>query len=154
MPLVLKNLCSDALINYKLYAITMHNLAVGGLVIAPDGQMLMIKRALDGVHKPGAWEFPSGRLEEGEGVIEGLKREVLEETGLRVTIYNPISVHEFKRDDGQRIVLIVFLCKSRSKRIKLSHEHIDFEWVKPEKCFGKLFGAYHKEVRCYLQGKS
>ena len=44
--------------------------------------MLLGRRA----HDPGAglWDLPGGFLEEGEAPLEGLRREVLEETGLEV----------------------------------------------------------------------
>jgi ADP-ribose pyrophosphatase YjhB (NUDIX family) len=57
--------------------------AVEALVIR-DGRVLLARRAID----PGAglWDLPGGFLDEGEKPADGLKRELLEETGLSITI--------------------------------------------------------------------
>jgi 8-oxo-dGTP diphosphatase len=53
----------------------------GGLCVA-DGSVLLARRA----HEPfqNYWDIPGGFLEEGEHPLEGLKREIHEETGLEV----------------------------------------------------------------------
>jgi 8-oxo-dGTP diphosphatase len=56
---------------------------VGGAVIeGPDGLLLVHNRRRDGRHD---WSPPGGVIDEGESVVDGLTREVLEETGLTVT---------------------------------------------------------------------
>ncbi len=57
-----------------------HVVVVGCLVRNADSKVLLIRH-----HRRG-WEIPQGRVEEGEGVIEALHREVLEETGVTVTV--------------------------------------------------------------------
>jgi hypothetical protein len=53
-------------------------LAVGdSAVIDPDGRLLMVRRADNGM-----WAMPGGALEVGETPAEGVVREVLEETGV------------------------------------------------------------------------
>ena len=57
-----------------------HIVVVGCLVRNADEKVLLIRH-----HKRG-WEIPQGRVEEGESLIEALHREVLEETGVTVTL--------------------------------------------------------------------
>ncbi len=60
----------------------MHEWLVGGAVITgPDGILLVQNRRRNGRHD---WSPPGGVIDEGEGLLEGLAREVLEETGLVV----------------------------------------------------------------------
>ncbi len=49
------------------------------------------------------WEFPRGKVRRGEDVREGLKREVLEETGLKVEIFKFIDKYTYIADRGTRI---------------------------------------------------
>ncbi len=67
------------------------------------GRVLLIRRA----HAPlaGLWTFPGGHVEPGESVADALLREVLEETGLAVTLTGEPLVHEIiLRDDAGRLV--------------------------------------------------
>ncbi len=61
----------------------MHEWTVAGAVIeGPDGVLLVKNRRRNGRHD---WSPPGGVIDEGETLIEGLGREVVEETGLIVT---------------------------------------------------------------------
>jgi 8-oxo-dGTP pyrophosphatase MutT (NUDIX family) len=82
----------------------------------------------------GKYQIPGGGMEPGEDFIESLKREVDEETGLRIKPLTPIMVDgwfaEIKGEKRQ-IVAIFYLCEADSAQIKLSHEHDDYAWVAP-----------------------
>ena len=63
----------------------------------------------------GAWSLPGGVLEVGETTAEGVVREVLEETGLRVRPVEMIAtLDRIVRDDAGRVqfhyVLIEWMC--------------------------------------------
>jgi 8-oxo-dGTP diphosphatase len=61
----------------------MRDWVVGGaLILSDDGVLLVQNRRRNGSHD---WTPPGGVIDEGETVIDGLTREVEEETGLRVT---------------------------------------------------------------------
>jgi 8-oxo-dGTP diphosphatase len=54
-----------------------------------DGKILIARRA-DSQHQGGLWEFPGGKVEDGEGVLAALKRELAEELGIQVTEARPL----------------------------------------------------------------
>ena len=54
-----------------------------------DGCILIAKRP-DTAHQGGLWEFPGGKLEDGESRLGGLARELLEELGIHVTNAEPL----------------------------------------------------------------
>lgn len=57
---------------------------MGAVVHDDDARLLVVRRA----HPPGAgqWSVPGGRVERGESDDQAVRREVLEETGLHVTV--------------------------------------------------------------------
>jgi 8-oxo-dGTP diphosphatase len=118
--------------------------------IVDNNRILIIKRTMNDVDKPGVWEMPGGRLEPNENPIKGLIREVKEEVNLDIEVIKLFSVRRFTRDDKQKIEMSIYLCKSKNKDVKLSEEHSNFEWIDIEKAKTKLTDFFHKEVDIYL----
>jgi ADP-ribose pyrophosphatase YjhB (NUDIX family) len=64
---------------------------VGGVVI--DGErVLLVRRATEPAY--GEWTIPGGLLEVGETLVEGVARELFEETGLHVRVLDLIEALE------------------------------------------------------------
>jgi len=59
-----------------------------GILMQADGDVLMAQRP-SGQPYEGYWEFPGGKVEAGEDVLAALKREFLEELGVRVLEAEP-----------------------------------------------------------------
>ena len=103
-------------------------------VILHDGKVLVLREAssYDEGTKEGKYQMPGGRVELGEPFLDGLKREVMEETGLEVIVGEPFYVGEwFPTIKGvqNQIVAIFFKCSSSSTDVRLSNEHDEFRWV-------------------------
>ena len=58
-----------------------HIVAAGAVVLNEQGEVLLIKD-----DRRNSWTFPGGIVEEGEGLLDGVKREVLEETGIEIEV--------------------------------------------------------------------
>ncbi|MBL8525743.1 MAG: NUDIX domain-containing protein, partial [Betaproteobacteria bacterium] len=56
--------------------------------IRPDGAFLLSSRP-EGKPWPGYWEFPGGKIEPGETVLEAMKRELIEELNVTITAATP-----------------------------------------------------------------
>lgn len=120
-------------------------LAAKGFIVE-KGKLLILKRSDYTKQMPGIWELPGGRLEQGEDPLEGVQREVLEETGLEIEVLNPLTVRHFTRVDGQVITLIIFVCRAKTKQVKLSNEHTEFAWVSVSEAGKKMSKFYLKEL--------
>lgn len=68
-----------------------------------DGRILIAKRAQD-KHQGGLWEFPGGKVEEGEAVELALARELEEELGIRPTAARPLI--QIRHDYPDKQVLL------------------------------------------------
>jgi len=125
------------------------SIAVKSFIINDSGELLIIKRRDNDVHKPGVWEIPGGRLDPGEDPFEGLKRETKEETGLEIEVKNPLRIHHFTRDDGQIITMIVFVCRPLNDGIELSEEHTAYEWATLDGAYDKIVDSFKDEITEY-----
>ena len=63
------------------------NVAVGILMKA-NGDVLLGQRP-EGKPYAGYWEFPGGKVEEGEAILDALKREFMEELGVQIISAEP-----------------------------------------------------------------
>lgn len=72
-----------------------------GVLVAADGRLLIAKRR-SGTPGAGCWEFPGGKQEPGEAMIDCLARELGEEIGVGDIKANPLI--RFTHDRGQRPV--------------------------------------------------
>ena len=66
------------------------------------------------------WELPGGHLNEGEKFSQGAKREVYEETGIKITKLKVI----LKEKDFR-----LYTATPRVLKVKLSNEHTNYRWV-------------------------
>lgn len=62
-----------------------------GVLVRPDGMFLLTSRPAGKVYS-GYWEFPGGKLEDGESVEQALRRELQEELGIELGIAVPWKV--------------------------------------------------------------
>jgi ADP-ribose pyrophosphatase YjhB (NUDIX family) len=85
-----------------------------GALIFDGSRILLVERGKEPLK--GYWSLPGGVLETGETLKEGIRREVLEETGLQVDPYDVAEIFERIMRDAQgraeyHYVLVDFLCR-------------------------------------------
>lgn len=81
----------------------------------------------------GHWDFPKGNIERGEQEKEAATREIREETGITdVQFLDGFRmVIDYRYRHGRRPVLkevVLFLARTRTRQVVLSHEHVGFAW--------------------------
>lgn len=106
---------------------------VGGVVIRGNS-VLLIRRGREPLK--GEWSIPGGMLELGESLTDGVKREVLEETGLRVRPLEVLAVFDRVQKNGERVryhyVIVDYVCRTAGGRLKSGSDVLDARWVKRE----------------------
>jgi 8-oxo-dGTP diphosphatase len=106
---------------------------VYGLINNQKGETLFIKRSEEDTHS-GIWELPGGGVDFGEEPRDAIKREIKEETGIEVSIENPIKVFSTISQDGiKQTIRIVFKCAPlENTQVVLSPDHCDYKWLYKE----------------------
>lgn len=79
---------------------------------------------------PLKWEFPGGKLEDGESAEVALHRELEEELQLKVRIIEALEPVSF-RDDGNFIDLIPFACRADQAHAPRPVDHVEIRWLVP-----------------------
>jgi 8-oxo-dGTP diphosphatase len=113
---------------------------VGGVVIH-EGRALLIRRS--GPPLEDQWSIPGGVLELGETLVQGVARELAEETGLEVTVLDLIEVferiqmapdgHESQPEARARpqyhFVIVDYLCETVGTAVHAGSDAKDFAWA-------------------------
>ena len=101
---------------------------VVGAVIVRDGLVLCAQRGPDG-SLAGKWEFPGGKVEQGESGRLALEREIDEELQCVVEVGDEIATTRY--DDGRVVVVLTtFWSRIVSGTPRLT-EHTALRWVAP-----------------------
>jgi 8-oxo-dGTP diphosphatase len=108
--------------------------AAAALVDA-DGRVLLQKRAA-GRQMAGLWEFPGGKVEEGETPEGALVRELREELGIETeqACLAPAAFASAPLGDGHLLLLLYIGRKWRGNPEALDAEAL--RWVRPNQMFG------------------
>lgn len=105
-----------------------HIIVVGALVRNSEGRLLLIRH-----HRRG-WEIPQGRVEEGEGLLAALCREVREETGVEVEP-GPLAAIHSKLTPPSALIL-TFLAAATGGKPTPSEESPEVGWFEEAEGLG------------------
>jgi len=107
-------------------------LVAAAALVDSDGRILIAKRP-QGKQLAGLWEFPGGKLDEGETPEECLIRELNEELGIKVTraclapfVFTSHAYESF------HLLMPLFLCRHWEGFVS-AREHEAIAWVKPQR---------------------
>jgi 8-oxo-dGTP diphosphatase len=91
----------------------MRTVIVAAGIVIEGGRVLLTQRKT-GAHLAGMWEFPGGKVEPGEDPKEALRRELVEELGIDVTVGDVVDVTFHRYDDAEKAVLLLFYEAART----------------------------------------
>jgi len=95
-------------------------------IIEKDGKILIARRKPE-TNLAGKWEFPGGKLEQGETPEECLYREILEELGIKIQLGEYYCTSKYCYEHIS-IELLVYKALYQSGNIVLT-DHDEAEWV-------------------------
>jgi 8-oxo-dGTP diphosphatase len=119
------------------------------IIINKEGKILALHRTGTAPSRPDKWDLPGGDLDFGEDAINGIKREIKEETGLdNLGNLKPFDVESQINPIGDFWVTIAYMAETDSDDILLSYEHDEYKWLTKEE-FLKLESA--DKLRRFIQ---
>lgn len=136
----------DAWVETKVFPA--HLISAAGLVYKGD-KVLLIRSPRRG------WEFPGGVIEQGETILDGLKREIWEESGIRA---EPLALAGVSQNLAQKkgygplegmllppVVIFDFICVYADGTETLSEESQEIGWFSPEEAVKLVRHPGHAE---------
>jgi 8-oxo-dGTP diphosphatase len=115
-----------------------HSVSVAGIVVGNDDRVLVIRR-----DDNGHWEAPGGVLELGESFEDGVRREVLEETGLAVSVERLTGVY---KNLTNGIVALVFRCRPTAGEAHPTAEAREVRWMTRQQVESSMNPAFAVRV--------
>lgn len=117
---------------------TRHSVSVAAVIVDDTERVLVIRR-----RDNGKWEPPGGILEAHETILDGLLREVHEETGLLV---EPERLTGVYKNMTRGIVALVFRARVHMGELRVTDETTKAEWWTRQQVIEHLDEAYAVRV--------
>lgn len=131
-----------------------HIIAGAGIVVNGNGEVLMVK-----THNAG-WVFPGGQVEVGENVIDAVKREVMEETGVDIEVGEVfcISSNTGKHPGYNGVkevptkIMLDFICKAKGGAPRPSDENSESAYIPKDEVLNLIqTPAIIERYKAYLE---
>ena len=102
--------------------------AVVAVIIDEAERVVLTRRAI--APFLGMWVMPGGKIALGEPILEALRREVVEEVGLRVAVDGLIDVFEHLWPDTDHFVILYYRCRPVTCELSPSPREVtEARWV-------------------------
>lgn len=126
---------------------------VSAIIFNPEGKILLCKS-----HKwDNKYVIPGGHIELGEKMEEALKREVMEETGLKIYDLKLISLKESVYSETfhekKHFIFIDYICKTNSSKVSLNDEAEAYQWVDIGEMEEYELGGFTKDLLLRLRSR-
>jgi A/G-specific adenine glycosylase len=124
---------------------------VTAAVIRKDGRVLIAQRPVAGL-LGGLWEFPGGKLQDGEDLVSCIRREISEELGVAVTVGGGLGVYRHAYTHF-KVTLHAFQCDLVDGSQPEAHEHADLRWVLPTDLVDYPMGKIDRQISSRIAGE-
>lgn len=118
----------------------MKNITVAAAIIINNHKILCVQRNTNKYDYISLkFEFPGGKIEEGESKEQALMREIKEELNLDIKIESEYLTVEHQYPDFH-LTMHSFICSCENTMLELT-EHIDYKWLSRDELIGLDWAA-------------
>jgi 8-oxo-dGTP diphosphatase len=103
-------------------------LSVKAVVLDEQRRCLLLRRSAHNHNFVGCWEWPGGKVNDGEAFADAVVREMREETSLEIEITGLAGATQFEMP-AVNVVQLCMEARVTGGTLELSEEHDDFAWV-------------------------
>lgn len=96
-----------------------------------NGEILLLQRSRTDKRRPLGWDLPGGNVDYNEDPNQAVLRELQEEAGL--TAANSHVFYVGTETEDHYIITLLYKGVADTTDVKLSFEHEQYRWIKPEK---------------------
>ena len=124
-------------------------IAVGTIIKGTDGQLVLVKRAIDPGY--GKWVFPGGYVDRGETLTAAAVREAREECGLDVRLDGLVNIYSYP---GRAPIIVVYAATAVGGTLSVDEESLETAGFEPQALpWDELaFRSTREGLRDYLAG--
>ena len=112
-------------------------------IISKDDKFFIAQRNKN-KHMGLSWEFPGGKVEEGESFQMALKREIKEELNIEIDVKDKLG-EEIYQDEKINVKLHYFICSILQGKICLN-EHEDSAWISKDEFLNYDFAEGDRDI--------
>ena len=126
------------------------HIGIKALFLNDKGEILVLRKNPSHGNSVEYWDLPGGRMEQGAGIEDTLKREIEEEMGVKdfriIKLFDANMANTYTHGDGKtRLLLVTYLCKlGAGKPISLDSEHTEYKWAGIKETKGLLAFKFPK----------
>ena len=129
--------------------------AVGAVIQDDKGRILLVKHKRErGGYWQGKWICPGGELEYGEGIEQGIKREVKEETNLEIELTSLLVPFDRIVETGGKttlhVIYIDYVARLLGGELKVDSDVGEALWVE-RKNISEIWQELHSDTQRLLQ---
>lgn len=129
-----------------------------GVMLMKEGKILLGKRHGDAekadsaLHGEGTWTMPGGKLHFGESFEDGAKREVMEETGIKLNSAKVIALNNDRVSDAHFVTIGLIAEDFEGEPIVMEPDEItEWNWFELDALPKKVFFPSAKVLDNYLK---
>ena len=112
-------------------------------IISRDDKFFIAQRNKN-KHMGLSWEFPGGKVEEGESFQMALKREIKEELNIEIDVKDKLGEENYQ-DEKINVKLHYFICSILQGKICLN-EHEDSAWISKDEFLNYDFAEGDRDI--------